>query len=110
MAAVTPRVNPCDIVPLYDALAVAAGVHRPVTVADPRVSADVLAHADGRRFAVLVSQHDAECVVKPDLAPGHVLTAPGGGESAGEIALPPFGVRILELSAVGDPVNQPLSR
>jgi endo-1,4-beta-mannosidase len=109
MAAVTPRVNPCDIVRLYDALAAAAGVNRPVTVDDPLVSADVLAHADGRRFAVLVSQHDTERVVKPALAAGHTLAAlsdgqdlqagqdGGPGGSTGEIALGPFGVQILEL-------------
>ena len=99
MAALTPRVNPCDIVPLYDALAVAAGVDRPVTVDDPAVSADVLAHADGRRFAVLVSQHGAETVVKPDLSPGYALAGLGGDrvDDPGEIILGPFGARILEL-------------
>jgi hypothetical protein len=37
-------------------LAELAGVRPQVAVADPRVSADILTHADGRRFVVLVSQ------------------------------------------------------
>jgi hypothetical protein len=96
MAAVTPRVNPEPTSRLYDALAALAGVHRPVTVEDPRVSADVLAHADGRQFVFLVSQADTSLQVKPVLAGGKTLTEPGGNEPA-EIVLPPYGVGVLEI-------------
>lgn len=54
-AAQTPRVNPDDTARLYDALALAAGVDRPIDVADPRVLTDGLTHRDGREFAWLVN-------------------------------------------------------
>ncbi|GAA4069102.1 cellulase family glycosylhydrolase [Actinomadura miaoliensis] len=79
MAAATPRVNPEPTYRIYDALARLAGVRRPVTVPDPRVSADVLVHADGRRFAVLVSQADTELTVA-------------------DVTLPPYGARVVELT------------
>jgi hypothetical protein len=47
MAALTPRVNPDDMVTLYDALARHAGVRRLVTADDPRVSCDTLIRDDG---------------------------------------------------------------
>ncbi len=90
MAAVTPRVNPEDTCRLYDALAEVAGVRRPVTVADPRVSADVLVRGDGTRFAVLVSQADSELRVTP-------RSAESGHEGFEEVVLAPYGVRVLEL-------------
>jgi hypothetical protein len=93
MAAVTPRVNPEPTHRLYDALAALAGVRRPVTVADPRVSADVLVRADGARFAVLVSQAGEELKVIAEVA-----AASAGAEPAREeVALEPYGVHVLEL-------------
>ncbi len=86
MAAVTPRVNPEDTHRLYDALAEVAGVRRPVTTPDPRVSADVLVRADGTRFAVLVSQAGTELCVRP-----------AGAEGFEEVVLAPYGVQVLEL-------------
>ncbi|MEV0401263.1 cellulase family glycosylhydrolase [Actinoallomurus sp. NPDC050550] len=90
MAAVTPRVNPEPTYRIYDALAALAGARRPVRVADPRVSADVLVRADGARFAVLVSQADAELAVRP-------LVAENGHAGGEEIVLGPYGVQVLEL-------------
>jgi endo-1,4-beta-mannosidase len=87
MAALTPRVNPEPTHRLYDALAVVAGVRRPVTVPDPRISADVLVRADGTRFAVLVSQAGSEVKITP--------VSPEGGFE--EVVLEPYGVRVLEL-------------
>jgi endo-1,4-beta-mannosidase len=58
MAATLPDVNPEATYRLYQALAASAGVRREATVDDPLVFADVLVHEDGRRFQVLVSQHD----------------------------------------------------
>ena len=59
MASTQPDVNPEATYRLYQALAAAAGVRREATVDDPLVFADVLVHEDGRRFRVLVSQHDS---------------------------------------------------
>ncbi len=89
MAAVTPRVDPEPAHRLYDALAVLAGVRRPVTVPDPRVSADALVHADGRRFAVLVSQAGTRLTVTPEVT--------GATPAQEEVALEPYGVVVLEL-------------
>lgn len=90
MAAVTPRVNPEPTYRIYDALATLAGARRPVTVDDPRVSADVLVRADGTRFVFLVSQADTELNVKP-------FIAEGGPADGAEITLDPYGVLILEI-------------
>jgi hypothetical protein len=79
-------VNPEPTYRLYDALADVAGVRRPVTVDDPRVSADVLVRADGTRFAVLVSQADVELTVTPQATPAQE-----------EVTLEPYGVLVLEL-------------
>jgi hypothetical protein len=65
-------------------------VRRPVTVADPRVSADVLVRGDGTRFAVLVSQADTELRVTPS-------AAGSGHEDFEEVVLAPYGVQVLEL-------------
>jgi endo-1,4-beta-mannosidase len=54
-AAQSPRVNPEDTWRLYDALSVAAGVERPITVNDPRVLTDGLSHRDGREFGWLIN-------------------------------------------------------
>jgi hypothetical protein len=65
MASTQPDVNPEATYRLYQALAMAAGVRREATVDDPLVFADVLVHEDGRRFQVLVSQHDGSVEVSP---------------------------------------------
>ncbi|MGH3322655.1 MAG: beta-mannosidase, partial [Streptosporangiaceae bacterium] len=98
MAAASPRVNPEDTWRVYDALADAAGVGRPVTVADPRVLVDGLVHVDGRRFVWLVSESSEEVAVKPTVSDGP-LREPGSGAVADEVTLPPYGVRVLEVSA-----------
>jgi endo-1,4-beta-mannosidase len=94
MAAHTPRVNPEPTYRLYDALAALAGVRRPVTVADPRVSVDLLTHADGRRFVFLVSQASDELTIRPAVSSG---TGRLSGLTDGLITLAPYGVRVLEL-------------
>ncbi|MGA5700487.1 glycoside hydrolase 5 family protein [Peterkaempfera bronchialis] len=95
MAAVTPRVNPEDTSTLYDALGAHAGVRRPVTVADPRVSTDRLIHEDGRTFVWLVSQAREEVTVKPAIAEGSLYELDGTAVDA--VTLPVYGVRVLEL-------------
>ncbi|NUR87046.1 MAG: beta-mannosidase, partial [Nonomuraea sp.] len=85
MAALTPRVNPEPTYRVYDALAVLAGVDRPVTVDDPRVSVDLLVHEDGTRHAFLVSQSEEPLTVKP-----------AGLDEA--VTIPPYGVRVVKVS------------
>ncbi|MGP4111193.1 cellulase family glycosylhydrolase [Streptomyces sp. 4N509B] len=110
MAAVTPRVNPEDTSLLYEALAVAAGVERPVTVADHRVAVDRLVHEDGRSFVWLVSQCPEPLSVKPSLPAGaRLLPLDGDGddseggargaevEASGAVTLAPYGVAVLRL-------------
>ena len=92
LAAGTPRVNPDPTRELYDALADAAGVERPIRIEDPRVAADILEHEDGTRYAWLVSQADHEVSVKPVLAAGIALPL---GQDA--IVLAPYGVAVLRL-------------
>ena len=65
MAAVTPRVNPDATVTLYDALADHAGVRRPVTVEDPRVTCDMLVRDDGA---------DSPC--SPATPRSHLISSP----------------------------------
>jgi hypothetical protein len=55
LAALTPRVNPNDVVRLYSASAQLVGARLPLSVDDPRVLADVLEHADGRRFGWFIN-------------------------------------------------------
>jgi len=98
MAAGTPRVNPESTSTLYDALAVHAGVRRPVTVDDPRVAVDRLEHEDGRSFVWLVAQSREELTVKPDLPLGGGLFDLDGA-AAHTVTLPPYGVRVLEWRA-----------
>jgi hypothetical protein len=97
MAALTPAVNPEATQVLYGALAVHAGLDRPVTVDDPRVAVDQLVHSDGRRFVWLVSQSDCELAVKPTVATGLDLRTLAGNPVDSELALPPFGVGVYEL-------------
>lgn len=93
LAAAQGRVNPEDTYRLYDALAVVAGVERPVVVEDPRVFADGLRHTDGRRFVVLVSQHDVPVTVRPVLSSGELRRL--DGSTVETVALEPFGVAVL---------------
>ncbi len=95
MAAGTPRVNPEATSTLYDALAIHAGVRRPVTVNDPRVAVDRLQHEDGRSFVWLVSQAREEVTVKPALPQGGALYGLDG-KDADTVTLPPYGVEVLE--------------
>ncbi|MFC0433162.1 beta-mannosidase [Kutzneria buriramensis] len=62
---------------LYDALAEAAEVYRPVAVPDPRILVDGLRHADGREWYCLLN-----------LSPDRVTARPGA-------TLPPYGVEWL---------------
>ena len=95
MAAVAARANPEPTYRLYDALAELSGVTRPVTVEDPRVLAAELRHRDGRRFAWLISQAEAELTVKPTV--DGRLADLETGRPVEEVALPAFGVRVLRL-------------
>jgi endo-1,4-beta-mannosidase len=99
MAAVTPRVNPEATSTLYEALAVEAGVSRPVTVADSRVAVDRLVHEDGRTFVWLVSQAREPMSVKPVLPGGARLLSLEGSEEVETVSLEPYGVAVLELRA-----------
>jgi endo-1,4-beta-mannosidase len=100
MAARTPRVNPDSTVALYDALAVHAGVRRPVTIDDPRIGVDILVHEDGRRFVWLVSQAAEAVTVKPALAAGFGLTRLDGNV-AGAVTMESFGSEVFFLGATG---------
>jgi endo-1,4-beta-mannosidase len=97
MASVTPAVNPDAGQALYGALAAFAGLDRPVTVDDPRVAADILCHADGRRFLWLVSQCDGELTVKPTLAAGLTLRGLTCDDIDSAVTLGPFGVGVYEI-------------
>jgi len=99
MAAVTPRVNPDATVTLYDALARHAGVRRPVTVDDPRVTCDMLVRDDGARFAVLASHAAEPLEVKPGQNEQGALATLDGLETSGTVALEPFGVVVLAIGA-----------
>jgi endo-1,4-beta-mannosidase len=95
LAAGTPRANPEETYRIYEALATLAGVERAVTTGTPLVGADTLDHEDGRRFAWLVSQSDEPLTVAPRAS--GTLHDLGAQEPLTEVALPPFGVRVLEL-------------
>jgi endo-1,4-beta-mannosidase len=99
MAAVTPRVNPEPTYRIYDALAEIAGVRRPVTVEDPRVLAAELRHRRGHRFVWLVSQAAADLTVKPTVS--GALADLDTGQPVEEVALRPYGVRVLRLLPAG---------
>jgi endo-1,4-beta-mannosidase len=98
MAALTPVVNPDDTVTLYDALAVHAGVRRPITVDDPRVACDTLIRDDGTLFAVLVSHADEFLTVKPVLNCGSELAALDDGEAGNSATLGPFGTGVFTVT------------
>lgn len=98
MAAARSFVNPEATHLLYRALARDAGVRQSVTVHDPAVMAGELRHEDGRRFVWLTSQHEDATTAEPVLADGLVLRDEKGAAVAA-VDLPPFGVRVLELTA-----------
>jgi endo-1,4-beta-mannosidase len=98
MSGVTPRVTPDATVALYGALAVHAGVRRPVTVDDPRIACDVLVRDDGTRFAVLVSHAAEELTVRPRLGEGERLAAPDKAEAAEEVTMSPFGTAVRKIA------------
>jgi hypothetical protein len=62
------------------------------TVDDPRVLADLPEHADGRRFAIAVSQADEALT-----AAVRVSDAATAGEAAETITLAPYGVAVVQL-------------
>lgn len=96
-AARTPRVNPDSTVTLYAALAELAGVVPAVRAGDPRVLCDELLHADGRRFAVLVSLAEEAVEVPLLLADGTSLANLGGAPVEGTVPLGPYGVAVLRV-------------
>jgi endo-1,4-beta-mannosidase len=98
MAALTPRVNPDATVTLYGALAAHAGVRRPVTVDDPRVACDVLAHHDGRRFAVIASHADERLALKPVLAAGETLASLDDEQAVDTVITEPFEIKVFKIT------------
>jgi endo-1,4-beta-mannosidase len=97
-ASVTPRVNPEATSALYEALAVEAGVARPVTVDDARVAVDRLVHEDGRTFVWFVSQAREPLSVKPSLPEGaRLVSLDGDGDAVEAVSLEPYGVAVLRL-------------
>ena len=105
MAALTPRVNPDDTVPFYDALARHAGARRPVTVADQLVACDTLIRDDGALFAVLASHAADALTVTPALAGGQ-LAALDGGKPAECVTLTPFGIKVLRITGRRQPPGE----
>jgi beta-glucosidase len=95
LAARCARVNPEDTWRLYDALAALAGADRPLTVEDPRVFADTVAHADGRRFAVFASQRPDAADVTPVVASGALHHLDGTPDPV--VALGPYGTAVREI-------------
>ena len=98
MAALTPRVNPDATVALYGALAAHAGVRRPVSVDDPRVACDVLAHHDGTRFAVIASHADERLALKAALAPGETLATLGEEQAVDTFSTGPFEIKVFKIT------------
>jgi endo-1,4-beta-mannosidase len=98
MAALTPRVNPDATVALYGALAAHAGVRRPVSVDDPRVACDVLAHHDGSRFAVIASHADEILTLKPVLAPGETLASLEDEQAVDTVITEPFDIKVFKIT------------
>ena len=96
LAAAQGRVNPEDTYRLYDALAVVAGVARPVRVADPMVFVDSLVHDDGREFVFVVSQHSKPITVAPSVTSGTLVTLEGA--PAPSVSIDPYGVTVLRRS------------
>lgn len=101
MAAMTPRVNPEATSAIYDALAVHAGVRRPVLIGDPRVAADVIVGSDGSRFAWLVSQAMEPVTIATQVAAGLELAPLDQHRRADveAVTLPAFGAGVFRLRA-----------
>jgi beta-glucosidase len=95
-ASAQARVNPEQTWRLYDALAELADVERDVRLDDPRVFADTLVHADGRRFVVFLSQHETPVTVTPAIPGGALRTL--DGTPSPTIDLAPYGVTLRLLS------------
>jgi beta-glucosidase len=66
-----------------------------VTLDDPRVFVDTLTHPDGRTFVWFVSQHPEEVEVTPKVE--GALRRLDGGPAVRSVALPAYGVAVLEL-------------
>ncbi len=96
MAARTPRVNPEDTWRLYSALAVSAGVCRPLMVCDPRVLTGHLRTSTGD-LALLVNT-SAESVEVDLTTPGNASYGrrrAGPAEDIKQLELAPFEVEVL---------------
>jgi endo-1,4-beta-mannosidase len=98
MAAITPRVNPDATIMLYDALATHAGIRRPVTVDDPRVTCDMLVRDDGARFAILASHAAEPLDLKPVQSEPGSFTTLSGLDTGGTVTIEPFGVAVLAVT------------
>jgi hypothetical protein len=105
LAAAAPSAGAEAITALYDALAGEAGICRAVTVADPRVGADVLVRDDGERFAWLVSQAAEPVAAKPQVADGVGLRGLDGSRIGNTVTLEPFGVGVFRLHEESDPAS-----
>ncbi|HET8615078.1 MAG TPA: cellulase family glycosylhydrolase [Actinomycetales bacterium] len=101
MARCRSRVNPEDTWRLYAALAEAAGARAGVVVDNPLVLVDGLVHADGRHFVWFVSESAEPVTVTPSLKDGARLRPllADDADPPGVVALPPYGVRVMELTA-----------
>jgi endo-1,4-beta-mannosidase len=95
MAAQTMGVNPEPTWRLYAALAEVAGVSPEVRVNDPRVITGEMVHADGRRFVWFISESEAPLSCTPIVASGSLRELDGAAPQL-PLALPAFGVRVLE--------------
>lgn len=103
MAAAASPARTEAISALYDALASHAGVRRAVTVADPRIGADVLVRDDGQCFAWLVSQAGEAVTAKPQLAGGTCLRELDGTPIGDTVSLDPYDVAVFALGEAAGP-------
>jgi hypothetical protein len=98
MAAQQPSSNPEDTWRLYSALAISAGVVRPVRVDDPRVMVGGI-RADSGEIAVFVNCSSDKITVEPIVTGSLQLPPPGEWST-----LEPFGVAAVRLeSSVAGP-------
>lgn len=96
MAAVSPAINPNDLVTLYGALAADAGVAPAVTVPGGDVIVGEMEHKDGRRFVWLINMTDAPVQAQPVFASGGALLGLDGAPVAGTVDLAAWGVEVLQ--------------
>ena len=89
MAARTPWVNPESTWRIYSALALEAGVSRPVRVDDPRVLVGLLRGASSGTTAIFVNCSADAVAVEPILAGGVEL------DLQAPLTLEPFGVAVV---------------